>query len=231
MNTVLLYSGGPDSYMTHYWATLNKWAPRSIYFRLGHRYQRHEIRAVLETIPNTLIMTELCFLGKWEEKDATIYARNVFLLVMASRVLSGDGIIFLTTQRDEMDIPDRTPEFFTRMGELITSLSGNRVTVATPWVNHDKTDMVWWYLGHGGSPETLLKTRSCYSTEEGNCGDCPACFRRYIALSLNGIDEEYREDPARSATAMGYYKKALEGKYTAKRTERIIAVGQREGVL
>ena len=51
------------------------------------------------------------------------------------------------------------------------------------------------YLKHGGSTEALLKTRSCYSDEDGECGKCRSCIRKFVALKLNGQETEWIEDP------------------------------------
>jgi 7-cyano-7-deazaguanine synthase in queuosine biosynthesis len=112
-----------------------------------------------------------------------------------------------------MGIPDRTPLFFKAITDLLVVL-GKRVLVNTPWWGHDKTDMVSWYLNQQDALPTRLKsTHSCYRPGILPCGDCPACIRRYIAMTLNDVQEEYEIDPRMSKTAKEYVRRAKEGTY------------------
>ena len=46
--------------------------------------------------------------------------------------------------------------------------------------------------------ERLHDTRSCYADSDRACGSCTACFRRWVAMSNNGIHEDYEVDPWRA---------------------------------
>jgi 7-cyano-7-deazaguanine synthase in queuosine biosynthesis len=59
-------------------------------------------------------------------------------------------------------------------------------------------------------------------TAPSQCGACPACFRRAIAFTLNGVEEEYAVDPWSTDVAKLYAQKALSGHYSAKRSVRIL---------
>lgn len=231
MRCVVLYSGGPDSFITL------RWAQRStelgfarvvpIYFDLGHRYNEMERAAIAATAPGTMVSGVLSGLGRWEEDDAFIFARNAFLVLAAARFVPDQepGTIALTVQEDELSLADRSPEFLERMAELVSTLHPPGLKVMTPWLQHDKTDMVAWYLEQGLPVSELMSTRSCYrgSSLLLQCGNCAACIRRYIAFSSNHIEEEYRQDPRQGTMAREYVDRARRGEYSPKRRQRIMS--------
>ena len=52
-----------------------------------------------------------------------------------------------------------------------------------------KAQLVAEYL-RAWPPDLLYETVSCYDAG-GFCGRCQSCFRRWIAMSANGLEEEY----------------------------------------
>jgi 7-cyano-7-deazaguanine synthase in queuosine biosynthesis len=185
---ILLFSGGLDSYIA--WHYLNK--PKTLYIDLGHRYAAHELEMVNKLIPSTIIDTRLN-LADWEEKDANIPLRNAFLVMIASKY---DDDVVLVVQKGEMNIPDRSMRFFNYYGDWLSYLwgDGRTVTFSTPFFNMTKTDMVRWYISAGLDTEKLISTRSCYSPGDLPCGNCAACFRRWVAFTNNNLGEENEQD-------------------------------------
>lgn len=228
MRDVVLFSSGPDSYFTRHWLLSQKRTPTLVYFDLGHRYRDAELQALkkLGLTKQTQVM-QLRDLGSWEKDNGYIWHRNAFLILTAAQVLGAEaGTIWLTTQKDEMQVQDRTPEFMLRMSTLLTTL-GQDIRVQTPWMDKDKTDMVAWFLQNGGTIKELRRTWSCYHPafvrgEHVHCGNCPACIRRYIAFKLNGVEDTWVDDPCTSPTGAAYIKKALEGCYSDERNQRIL---------
>lgn len=235
---VVLYSGGLDSFITLH--NIRSLFPSSeiipVYIPLGHKYQSSEIRSINATGENVFRLIGIQRLGQLEESNANIWHRNAFLCLMASKLFhengepNKNGTIWLTVQKDELSIPDRTPAFMRSMGETLKTL-GLDVTVESPFLNLDKTGMVKWYVDAGLDIEQLKKTHSCYrpgclppSFKRLPCGNCPACIRRYIAMSLNGIDEEYIMDPLTSDVGKEYLKRACEGYYSEERNTQTMSV-------
>lgn len=230
-SAVVLMSGGPDSLITLRWVESH---PSSsdvmpLYVDVGNRYGDSEWAALCRISRRTgevfHAVQVLQSLGQWEDSDAHIFGRNAFLTMVAAKYLPKGGWIFLTVQKDELDIPDRTPEFLEHMGVLLSGLAKHPITVSSPWLSSDKTDMVKWYLDSGYSKQDLLDTTSCYKRLRGllQCGDCPACIRRFIAFSLNGLEESYNIDPRKSETAKVYVDRAREGTYSLDRCQRILS--------
>jgi 7-cyano-7-deazaguanine synthase in queuosine biosynthesis len=230
---IVLFSGGVDSLITlRYAQSISREmmdCVTPVYCCLGHRYEAEEFRAVTDILHGRVnIDKSLSGLGLIEDSQANIPSRNGHLILAALRhsleYFSGEVYIWLTVQKDELSIPDRSPEFLDRMSGACSVLSGRRVTVRTPWRGLDKTDMVRWYIERAYSEDDLRKTWACYWPSAGGdqCGNCPACIRRYIAFSLNGVHEGYLQDPRRSATAQMYIQKAKDGAYSKERCRRIL---------
>lgn len=222
---VVLYSGGPDSFITYHWCLTygDGPAPLPFYLRMGHRYQEWEEAAIRKTLPNTVMCDVLLGLGEWEEADATIYARNAFMALAASRFVKESGRIWLTVQRDELSMPDRTVGFMESISGLLRGLClGRDIVVISPWVRHDKTEMVGWYMRAVGREDLLVATRSCYSRSDIHCGNCPACIRRFIAFQLNGVTQEWATHPMASDVGDEYRRRAKAGEYSELRCKRTL---------
>lgn len=230
---IVLFSGGVDSLITlRYAQSISRGmndCVTPVYCRLGHRYEAEELKAVMDISRGGInIDKSLSGLGSIEDSKANIPGRNGHLILAALRhsfeFFGSEVYIWITVQKDELSIPDRSPEFLDQMSRVCSVLSGRRVTVRTPWRDLDKTDMVRWYIERAYSEDDLRKTWACYWPSAGGdqCGNCPACIRRYIAFSLNGIHEGYLQDPKTSMTARMYVQKAKEGVYSKERCRRIL---------
>jgi hypothetical protein len=67
-----------------------------------------------------------------------------------------------------------------------------------PFIDMTKTQLLGKYLSSGGSLDELTRyTVSCYDEQEGFCGGCMSCFRRYVAEVNNGLETRnlYSQDP------------------------------------
>ena len=222
-NMVLLYSGGLDSYIA--WEWLKR--PKTIYGAIGHRYQDYELHAISKTIPNTLVDHSLN-LKCWEEPDANIPMRNALLLMTAAQQFKhlNPLDLVLVVQRGEMTIPDRTQGFFSSMGTLLTNLNERIIWVTSPFFHLTKTQMVEWYVQSGFPVDALLKTRSCFNGNRYKpCGACGACFRRWVAFTNNGIEEEHVNDITKWSGIQTYINKMRAGEYDELRAkETMIAL-------
>jgi 7-cyano-7-deazaguanine synthase in queuosine biosynthesis len=229
---VVLNSGGPDSFITYF--ALKRSFPDdeviSLYFDLNHRYGLQEKIAVAKTIPNTVYSRAMNGIWVWEEADAHIHLRNIFLILAATKDFKENTTIYLSVQKDEMDIPDRRPLTLAAVNSLFNIL-GIDAKVKSLWNDKDKTEMVEYYVSSGGDLSLLFKTWSCYSPVRVDfgtvhCGDCPACIRRHIAFVLGaGYDNtEYKTDPTKSKTADIYRERANSGLYSKDRCGRILSV-------
>ena len=220
---ILLFSGGMDSFVAYHY--LNK--PKTLYVDLGHRYMTHEVDMVKKLIPKTIIDTRLN-LADWEQKDANIPLRNAFLIMIASKY---DRDVVLVVQRGEMNIPDRSVYFFNNFGEWLTFLWGDKRSISTPFFHMTKTQMVEWYLKMDLSIKELISTRSCYSPGELPCGNCAACFRRWVAFINNDLHEEYENSITKYSGIENYIEKMKLRKYDKLRTEETFTALRKVGII
>ena len=119
-------------------------------------------------------------------------------------------------QKDELSLPDRSIKFMHDAAQLLSYLAKREITIQTPFEYQDKTDMVKLYKDMRAPIDELLKTIGCYNDSPGHCGNCAACFRRYIALANNDIDPGYEL----TSSIKQYYSERLD-QYSTDRQERM----------
>jgi len=214
MKEILLFSSGIDSYIA--WYYLNK--PQTLYINMFHKYHKEEINRVKALIPSTIIKD--LDLSKFEDWDADIPMRNLYLSMMALNM--GYDKIWLSIQKEEMTTPDRSERFFKEASSLCSFLTKREIIIDTPFREMDKVDIVKWYVDSKFSVSLLKETWACYNPIKGEpCGDCGACFRRFMAFKLNKIEEPWFNKVYKSATASAYQFRAETGYYSIHRSEQI----------
>lgn len=200
MSEVLLFSGGLDSYIA--WHLLG--GPDALYMALGHRYERAELSAIyrLESVtPDLSVIREnRLTLGDLERPDGYIPLRNL-LLVCAAAVLEIDyRTIYIGALKGEAS-RDKSQRFLRDLSSMLTYLKQTDVRIVAPFQGMTKADLVGEFARRFPDRVTLLSnTFSCYTYKElrddyQGCGQCNACFRRWVAMTLNGITEKYETSP------------------------------------
>jgi 7-cyano-7-deazaguanine synthase in queuosine biosynthesis len=212
---VFLFSGGLDSLI----GALYTGCERLLYVRLGHRYQFWEERAAKRVADELGLWVEVVNgpeMTGYEQPDAFIPGRNLILAFMG---VVEHNRVWLALQKGETGLADRNEVFCRHVTHVFSRLFGRHVVVDSPFWGMDKQDMVAWYLGKGYPVEWLRLSRSCYSTQERECGDCPACFRKFVALEFNGVDTNgwFSVSPIWSDTAKDYEARLTE--YPSHRQE------------
>lgn len=202
MKEVLLYSGGMDSLIA--WHYLDK--PQTLYINLGHRYAQKERESILRLLPIPKIL-QSSYGWYFEREDAHIPGRNLLLGMFAAA--EGFDKIWLVAQKGEQNIPDRSPEFFKDTSRILSFHFERDIQFLNPFPDWYKHDMVKWYLDNGFSIEDLVyKSVSCYSADWFQCGQCPSCWRKYVALKYNGIQcEDAFQGDVRTWGRENYYPK------------------------
>lgn len=225
MNKVLMWSGGLDS--TIAWFYLEK--PKTVFVNLGHRYHAQEYftcKALALRLKMDFVLDKRLYLGDHEAPDAYIPMRNLFLAMVGA--LYGDEI-YLVFQRGEQGIPDRSIEFLKSASRMLSFLNGREIVVASPFLKLTKADMIKWYLKKGHPLDVLYKTFSCFAEDMflSPCGNCPACFRRWIAFEYNNLPLNFKSDIKEWSGIPEYVKKIRAGIYEAKRANQIVDVLRR----
>lgn len=229
-NKILLFSSGLDS--TIAWAFLGK--PQCLHITQHSRYSWKERQAIekLKTINPELQVTvkTLSFLREFEEPDANLPARNLYFVSVAAHF--GDEI-FLVCQRGEMEIPDRSPQFFEKASDILSFLHGKPKVVSPVFQDLTKPDMVGQALKNGVPEEMLLSTYSCFSSKPGRCGACPACARTAWALDYNNVSippDFFNADIWKWEGWRGYVQRIKEGKYEFRRSSQMKETLTKQGL-
>jgi 7-cyano-7-deazaguanine synthase len=209
---VLLFSGGVDSFCAYYY--LNK--PQTVYFDLRTRYSHKELKYIKNAFPNTIIDDSLDLRSREIGDKAYVPFRNLLIACQAAHY--SDTIIIAGLKDDK--VSDKNEEVFVEMSCLLSKMEGRQINVTSPFWQHTKAEVVRWYLeDFGGTPSDLVNTVSCYSaTSTSYCGQCPCCFRKWCALTTNGISMPFFNNELMDS----YYQAAKAGAYVIERNQNII---------
>lgn len=220
-SSILLFSGGVDSFVAYYY--LNQ--PQTVFFKTNHRYQPMEIQSVKSLIPSTIIDNSINFSTREVGPKAYIPFRNLHYACLASKYAD---IIYIAGNRDDK-ISDKTPEIFEEFSDLLSRLDGRKISVMSPFWELSKPELVEWYLNYSIDDDyetrvqNLLGTASCYASDLRTkfCGECPACFRKWVAFWLNGIKLRFNNEKVLKE----YWNLACEGKkYNTDRNTNMLNV-------
>jgi 7-cyano-7-deazaguanine synthase in queuosine biosynthesis len=205
---VLLYSGGPDAFIT--WRLLGR--PDAIYVGGGHLAEEAEVTRVQlvnrRFAPPGRRIKLLAGTGApaVELPTGWIPYRNLRLILTAAQY-HPDVVMARIAEWG----PDKNPGFFRRTERLLASSRGGhfqaaaevpKVRIHTPVGHLTKTQLVRRYLqefGDDAAGDLVTFTWSCYGPGPKFCGQCGGCWCRWVAFTNNGIDESgrYEQLPTR----------------------------------
>lgn len=193
--TVLAYSGGLDSFIL--WILLGQ--PQCLYVAGGHAYQGRELETILA---HRRKLGVNCYISRkinwadFEQEDGHIPYRNDLILTAMSMEFPGATILAYGALSGETS-PDKSGAFIRRKSRLMSMQAGHRIRVVAPARHMTKTELVAKYIREGHAVNYLHQTRSCYRPGDLGCGRCMACFRRWVAFTLNDInvDAQFEQAP------------------------------------
>lgn len=190
MAQIILLSGGMDSLISH---RLFYPFATPVFVFTGARYQEHDYALAKQQVPKL----EALHLGKFREwGNGVVPHRNIILLSTVANLYDAEDLI-VSAPRGELIWDQQTA--FHRAAQKV--LKG--VRIQNPLRKLTKTQAVRAWLARGLRADELLASRSCYSPDAGQCGACPACAKRWIALANNGIFERYEQDVRQHVRALG----------------------------
>lgn len=195
--TVLLYSGGLDSYAL---AALAK-PDLLLYVDTGTTYGRVEQARIMTppALTHRYTSTSLRDLALFERfSDMILPGRNAHLVLVAANY--ANTILMAATAGDA--VHDKDQQFADLMNPLLAHLyskqnwlpEGRPVRLELPAKQTTKRQLVAKYLHAGHDPAHLAtRTFSCYKpTADGeHCAACKPCVRKWAALVVHGIDPGY----------------------------------------
>ena len=205
MNAVaVMVSGGLDSFIAIEFAKSLGYRPLPLFVDYGQPYTNKEIESLNKNkVEYEKVKVEGFINKKVTPDDWIVPGRNLLLAmfgaIRAGRVWIGalDGEMHKYAREK-----DKTPEFFYASSALLTyvlDIIRPDTIIETPFKYLTKTEVVAWAISHGITKEQLLNTSSCYDEQDINCGVCSTCFKRWVAMKNNGIEEAYKRNPVNNA--------------------------------
>jgi 7-cyano-7-deazaguanine synthase len=210
----IMYSGGLDSYIAYHVAKSANYSPQLIHVDLGHPYAKKEKKAADEIgIPYVSISAEEFYPAIAHRiTNHIIPSRNVLFAVIGGAFNSRVWICALDGEQNGRE-NDKSAAFFqdvTRLLSFTNNFFQKRTIVESPFLraHMSKVEVVNWAVRNLKAVELrqMLMTNSCYSSDEGHCGKCLTCYKRYTALRLGGFREKilkksFKTNPMKSAYA------------------------------
>lgn len=222
--SILLFSSGLDSFIA--WHYLGK--PPALFCDARQSYvakELHAVKLLARRCRMRLYVDRTLDLSSWEQRDYYIPYRNVFFAMVAS--LYAPSIYLIGIKGDRVD--DNNPRATALMGSFLNHFNSNSILkITSPFYRMSKSQTVRWYIRQGLPVRDLLATRSCYDkSTAAQCGRCPSCFRRWVALEHNGIREHYDAPPWLWSGVGTYLRKMKAGSYDPQRTRETMEVLRR----
>ena len=208
----IMYSGGLDSFAMEKLAQYKGYDYNKVWFDIGQAYN-HKEEAVIDSaidVDNRFVEwgAAQSAKGKDETSSGNIYipGRNAVLTILTASMYEPDEIWMGALKgEDHVRATDKNETFRSKINDLMGYVYFNKdIELKFPLIDmgFNKLTMVEWMLDQGVTAEELHATSSCLSGEDGNCGECVVCVRRWGIFGQLGIPEEYNVDPLESKAAM-----------------------------
>jgi len=154
-------------------------------------------------------------LHPFERPDHIVPLRNLYMVTHAAQY--GETIWLGAVEGDRT--LDKSKPFIHMATEMLNFLMQNqhwcerhRYLVLLPVKHMTKRELVSWYVESRLDTRALTESWSCYKSTTLACGDCKPCIRRWVALTLNGVDPGvYDSNPQTSRTLINMRAAAAEG--------------------
>jgi len=209
MKIVILYSGGMDSLAMLELAKENHKDDEIVlcHYDIGQPYAAKEMLSIKNSTKKVDIRKV-----DWIRDDSGVVAkksnpnagrifipgRNLVLATMAASAYLPDEIWMGGLKgEDNPGATDKNKEFVDRTNETMAYVF--RPFSPVPKLVFPLVDKLWGkyntaeYLFNKVGPEAILKTSSCLSDTEGNCGTCITCLKRNYMFKQLGFEEKYEK--------------------------------------
>ena len=208
--TVVIYSGGMDSYTVLHRALREGRRVHALSFDYGQRHARElevarrvcqrlgvphqvvDITAIHGLIDASALTDASRTLPEadYEEtslQDTVVPNRNMILLSLAIAKavnIGADRVDYGAHGGDHVLYPDCRPEFVAAMQAVAGLAHFTPIAVHAPYLHHDKTAILADGLAMGLD---YAETWTCYRGETLACGRCGSCRERLAAFAANGV--------------------------------------------
>ena len=201
--TVVIYSGGMDSYTVLHRALHEGLTVHALSFDYGqrHAHQVVDMRAIHGLIDNSALTNSEQPMPQADYATDNLRAtvvpnRNMILLslAIAKAVNIGAGRVdYGAHGGDHVLYPDCRPEFVEAMNHVAGIANFEPVTLHAPYLASTKADILREGLAMGLD---YRHTWTCYQGRELACGVCGSCRERLEAFAANGVTDPLAYAPA-----------------------------------
>lgn len=228
---VNLFSGGMDSFLV--WALHDNKAT-NLFVHIAHKYAKKELdvsQEIARTIGHDKFSLEMIMGAQIGPKELSpsgiIPFRNAELVLCGAQY---GNTVFMGVTAHEIN-SDKSEHFMQLMQGLLdycyapqywNDNQGRTHTVVSPLRGRTKAQWVADYLQTELPVDWLLMTVSCYDDTDRHCGRCPSCFKRWVALTVNGLSDDFKYDPRAWGRREGILDKCRDGTYHQERAKEIL---------
>ena len=210
----VLVSGGVDSYVAFFEA-VRKFGSDSViglFVDYGQPYVLKEQATIQKLFLDggwdvQTIQVPLCeYQRKVTPEDPEVYGRNLLLAFYGA--LFGKRI-WLSSLESEVGVRpgtwDHGPIFTHTASALFSQIFQSirpETILESPFSGMTKSQVIAHARLNLDLPVKGLETTvSCYADTKKPCGECKACFKRWVAFTNNSLEEDFRTNPAFSQYA------------------------------
>ena len=241
MKILILYSGGLDSMIMDRFAAVyhpNDYV-HCVFYDIGQPYVDKERTALPDHVEQVKLGFSMKEYSKSDGKSLSggifIPGRNLALATLAACQYLPDEIwLGALLGETHAEATDKNFKFAHDSSELLSYVLGPfldpmkpRTKIRLPLAEYglNKLTATAWALENGISKETLMATSSCLSGEEGNCGQCIVCLRRWGIFKQLGFEEHYNIHPLSVPHNLEIIEKLKTGTNYDRQVEILPALG------
>lgn len=212
MTTCVLVSGGIDSYTAYRlyeqnFLCDNKEDKVYLFVNCNQPYARKELDVVSKLVPSVRVI-KAPLVNEWINTHVTphnqeIVGRNSLAIFYGSLMANNVVLSSLSTETYPGAVIDKQPEYLDKLQDVLSINANKNVHILRPFSTLTKSQLVCLGLSKGITKEDYRKTVSCYDEVSTHCGKCSTCFKRWVAMINNDIEEDYAFNPWKNEYARG----------------------------
>lgn len=201
MKKVVLFTGGLDSFCLAHEVNPDV----LLYFPLGLPENDREVETInsFNHLPVPVTIDPRFKLADQKLPNETLPLRNAFLILGAAYYGSQ---IYVASTASCTNL-DTSPEFAEALKVVMSmvladprrnpvAMGKDAIDIHMPLHGMTKTEFVARHVERFGRHSEIHKTRSCYTSNEKECGRCQSCIGKFMALINNDLPCDFDYDPA-----------------------------------
>lgn len=200
--TCLMLGAGMDSTIAYFWYCIHqgKTPDTVVWVDYGHEYAAKE-RVFVDWFSARFQRVDIaeCHLPtRKKEWDYIFPLRNLLLAAIGAQFNRDVWVISSQRLESANAVRDKTAKFYKGASAILTEYYGVLMNVDTPFEDMTRTtELAWMLASVKDAEQTIQQTVSCYHPEHLRCGLCNSCWKRWVSMKLNRIEEEYWSVPYR----------------------------------